>query len=192
MVIAIIAILAAMLLPALAKAKERAIRIQCLNNVKQLEIATFIYTGDNRDKLPDCSGFNWAWDMPWAAGDLMLDSGVSKKTFYCPGTKSRFDDTLNFGNTTSGQSLWYYSVNSYHVMGYVVARRFGRQAYARIFGTCFAVTMLGTMTGPILMAAIFDRTGSYDLGLMLFPLLPVLALGLLCLARFSPQRTKAA
>jgi MFS family permease len=72
------------------------------------------------------------------------------------------------------------------VMGYVVARRFGRQAYARIFGTCFAVTMLGTMTGPILMAAIFDHTGSYDLGLMLFPLLPVLALGLLCLARFSP------
>jgi MFS family permease len=73
------------------------------------------------------------------------------------------------------------------VMGYVVARRFGRLAYARIFGSCFAVTMTGTMAGPILMATIFDRTGSYDMGLMLFPLFPVLAFGLLCLARFSPQ-----
>jgi MFS family permease len=77
------------------------------------------------------------------------------------------------------------------VMGYVVARRFGRLAYARIFGTCFAASMVGTMAGPILMATIFDRTGSYDLGLMLFPMFPVLALGLLCLARFSPSAIKA-
>ena len=51
-VIAIIAILAAMLLPALTKAKERAIRIKCTGNVKQIETATFIYTGDNRDNAP--------------------------------------------------------------------------------------------------------------------------------------------
>ena len=123
-VIAIIAILAAMLLPALAKAKERAIRTQCLNNIKQLDIAIFIYAGDNRDKLPkfDPPGSaSWAWDLPWPVGNLMLDSGVQKKTFYCPGTKTRFDDNLNFGNTTSGTSLWYYNVNSLHVMGYVAA-----------------------------------------------------------------------
>jgi MFS family permease len=78
------------------------------------------------------------------------------------------------------------------VLGYVVARRFGRRAYARIFGTCFAITMLGAITGPIVMAGIFERTGSYDLGLMLFPLFPVLALGLLYLARFSPREIEAA
>ena len=120
-VIAIIAILAAMLLPALARAKERAVRMQCLNNIKQLEIAIFIYAGDNKDKLPSASGTSWAWDMPWAVGNTMLDNGVTKKTFYCPGTKGRFDDNLNFGNTTAGASLWYYNVNNYHVMGYVVA-----------------------------------------------------------------------
>ena len=65
------------------------------------------------------------------------------------------------------------------VMGYVVARRFGRSAYARIFGTCFGITLVGAMVGPMAMATIFDRTGSYDLGLMLLPILPFLALALL-------------
>ena len=47
-VIAIIAILASMILPALAGAKNRAIRTQCINNMHQLSIACAAYAADNR------------------------------------------------------------------------------------------------------------------------------------------------
>ena len=50
-VIAIIAILAAMLLPALAKAKQKAQGIQCMNNLRQLSLAWKMFSGDNQDQL---------------------------------------------------------------------------------------------------------------------------------------------
>jgi len=66
-VIAIIAILAALLLPALAKAKEKAMRVQCLNNTKQLCLAWIMYAGDFNDVMVNnrskgngaCGLFSW-------------------------------------------------------------------------------------------------------------------------------------
>ncbi len=75
------------------------------------------------------------------------------------------------------------------VMGYVLARRFGRAAYARVFGMCFGITLVGAIFGPLAMASVFDRTGSYVLGLQLLPVLPIAAFVLLWLA--SPLKHRA-
>src|ERR1035437_658919 len=50
-VIAIIAILAALLLPALARAKEKSRAVSCLSNKKQLALAWMMYAGDNNDTM---------------------------------------------------------------------------------------------------------------------------------------------
>src|ERR1700722_18889483 len=57
-VIAIIAILAAMLLPALAHAKQAALVTNCMNNKKQLLIAWVMYAGENGDTLADNHDYN--------------------------------------------------------------------------------------------------------------------------------------
>src|SRR4051812_33480829 len=51
-VIAIIAILAGLLLPALGRSKAKAHNAACLNNLRQLGIATRVYAGDNQERLP--------------------------------------------------------------------------------------------------------------------------------------------
>jgi prepilin-type N-terminal cleavage/methylation domain-containing protein/prepilin-type processing-associated H-X9-DG protein len=115
-VIAIIAILAAMLLPALSKAKDKALRARCCGNIKQIEVATFIYTNDNRDKCPDfnvtSSGTQyWPWDIPDNPEmQLMLSSGCTRDVFYDPA----FPEQNNDG-------AWFYASGNVHVTGYAYA-----------------------------------------------------------------------
>jgi len=55
-VIAIIAILAAMLLPALSRARERARQTTCMNQLKQIGVAVYLWFEDNDEKFPRCEG----------------------------------------------------------------------------------------------------------------------------------------
>ena len=64
-VVAIIAILASLLLPALAKAKSRALKSLCVSNSKQWGLAVTMYGGDNDNSFPDNSGgVGFSWMMP--------------------------------------------------------------------------------------------------------------------------------
>jgi len=79
-VIAIIAILAAMLLPALGKAKEKAQGIRCVSNMKQLALGWTMYSGDNEDRLVN----NW-----------VLTSGFSPPESWVGGNMRSLVDATN-------------------------------------------------------------------------------------------------
>jgi prepilin-type N-terminal cleavage/methylation domain-containing protein/prepilin-type processing-associated H-X9-DG protein len=70
-VIAIIAILAALLLPSLARSKQEAWRANCLSNLKQLTAAVHMYAGDNRDYLPPNIVNS---DLGWVGGNVQPNS----------------------------------------------------------------------------------------------------------------------
>ena len=123
-VIAIIAILASLLLPALAQAKERTKRSECLSNTRQQAIALTIYASDNDDYVPARGPFCYALSydnrLPRSESQaIALMHGLGRlypnyirepKVFYCPSLKhpnltyyGTYGWNNNFPKHTTGQ-----------------------------------------------------------------------------------------
>ena len=114
-VIAIIAILAALLLPALARAKEKAKSVQCLNNMRQIVLATRLYADDFQDLLLPYGvyganpgqvvpgGVNNTHDLAWP--DVLLPYAKNTNIFNCPanppGCRLNIGINLNIAGTVS-------------------------------------------------------------------------------------------
>ena len=93
-VIAIIAILASLLLPALAKAKEKGQRIGCLNNLRQIALFMQLYTDDNQDVFPAHRNLGLTTDDPARSltnwwGTAIVGYGQNTNLFKCPSIKGK-------------------------------------------------------------------------------------------------------
>ncbi len=107
-VIAIIAILAAMLLPALARAKESGRRIACLNNLRQLSLAAHMYADDNQGSFPPRS-ISDRWP------DKFYDNyGRNKKMLLCPSETTNFPATDSYSNNVADVSPRSYLINGWN------------------------------------------------------------------------------
>ncbi len=117
-VIAIIAILAALLLPALSKAQAKAKQTACLNNLRQIGLATVMYTSEWQ-KYPGCLWMTSPMHYVWPTRLYSYMAG-NRSSFWCPVStpSSKWDTNANTTLGTPGVDRWHVTPWSRFSYGY--------------------------------------------------------------------------
>jgi len=167
--IAIIAMLAAMLLPSLSKAKSKGKRLACVNNLKQLSFAQQMYLADNNGRLPD----NWpAKAQPalgtnlWVEGDMTVPADATNQVpiqkgelypyaghtgvYHCPADPSQVAGTAR--------------VRSYSMNGWMGSRYMALEFQPGGFRTFLRDSELATAGPALLWVFIDEHENSIDDG----------------------------
>lgn len=105
-VIAIIGVLAAILIPVVARVREHARQAVCASNLRQIGISAHLYAAQNDDRLPTMQGGNWAWDVEYQVmGQLIQVGGGERDVFYCPSSPvEQMREGWEFATDTENQS----------------------------------------------------------------------------------------
>lgn len=97
-VIAVIALLLAVVMPALSKAKEAGQKVICRNNIRQQALGTMLYSNDNDAYVPTCGLGPWLWDISFFATNQISEyAGFDdNEVFFCPANKKKKADDARF------------------------------------------------------------------------------------------------
>ena len=126
-VIAIVAILAALLLPALSSAQAKGQRLGCINNLKQLSLASQIYTADNNGKLPENNPRNAPapqFTNSWVLGNMKLYNDATNQSFIREGKLFPYASQLAIYRCPAdhSQTMGWPRVRSYSMNGWMGSR----------------------------------------------------------------------
>lgn len=118
-VIGIIALLIAVLLPALSKARTQAMKVKCAANLRNLGQAIIMYANGNKGKMPmhPGNGQQWLWDLAMGSRDALVRHGATRQTLYCPlfpeqDAIDKWDFRPDNGTTPGFAVLGYYFLTS--------------------------------------------------------------------------------
>jgi len=127
-VIAIIALLLAILLPSLQRAREQSLKVVCANNLKQVGLGLRMYGDENDGRLPLNAAGWWLWDIAYSTTDyIMAKTGSERDIFYCPCDHTKNGDMA---------ICWQFSQNPLceEISEHVEEPTANRDAYYRVTG----------------------------------------------------------